>query len=67
MPEYRCYLLDAQNHVTSLKIFDLPDDSLARIEADKLWQSSASHGIELANGAKMIYREAKSASFSPAH
>jgi len=57
MPEYRCYFLNAQDLVTSFKIFDLPDDSLTRIEAEKLWRSSASHGFELANGAKMIYRE----------
>ena len=53
--------------MTSFKIIDLPDDSLARTEAEKLWRKSASHGFELANGAKMIYREAKSARFSPAH
>jgi hypothetical protein len=62
-----CYFLDAQDHVTSFKIFDLPDDSLARTEAEKLWRSSASHGFELGNGAKMIHREVKSASFSHAH
>ena len=57
MPEYRCYFLDAQNHVTSFTIFDLPDDGLARTEADRLWRSSASHGFELGNGAKMVHRE----------
>lgn len=59
MPEYRCYFLDAQDLVTSFTIFDLPDDCLARTEAEKLWRSGASHGFELANGAKMICREAK--------
>jgi hypothetical protein len=57
MPEYRCYFFDAQDHVTSLSIFDLPDDDLARTEADRLWRRSASHGFELGKGAKMIHRE----------
>jgi hypothetical protein len=61
MSEYRCYFFDAQDHVTSFEIIDLPNDSLARTEAGKLWRDGASHGFELGNGAKMIHREVKSA------
>jgi hypothetical protein len=61
MPQYRCYLLDSQDHVTSFKVFDLPDDNLAQTEADSVWRTSGGHGFELWNGLKMIHREVKPA------
>ena len=60
MPKYRCYFLDPQNHVTSCAIIDLPTYSLARAEADKLWKGGPSHGVEVWNGAQMIYHEVRS-------
>jgi len=60
MPQYRCYFIDPQNHVTSFSIVTFPTDVLAREEADKLWRNSPSHGVEVWNGAEMIHREVRS-------
>lgn len=61
MPQYRCYFIDHQNHVTSFKILELADEKLAQAEADKLWRNGASHGFELWDGPKIIHRQVKSA------
>ena len=61
VPQYRCYFIDPQDHVTSFKILDLPDDNLAQAEADSVWRSNGGHGFELWNGPKMIHRKVKPA------
>jgi hypothetical protein len=60
MPQYRCYFLDTNNHVTSFSIVNFPTDALALAEATKLWRESVSHGVEVWNGAEMIHREVRS-------
>ena len=45
--------------MTSFAIIDLPTDALARVEANELWKSSPSHGVEVWNGAQMIYHEVR--------
>jgi len=60
VPKYRCYFLDPQNHVTSFALVDLPTDTLALAEAEKLWRSGPSHGVEVWNGPQMIHHEVRS-------
>jgi len=57
MALYRCYFLDARNHVISFVIINTATDTLACTEADKLWKASPHHGVELWNGAAMIHHE----------
>jgi hypothetical protein len=59
MFQYRCYFLNVHNHVTSFSIINLPTDALARAEADELWKSGPSHGVEVWNGAQMIHHETR--------
>jgi hypothetical protein len=59
MSQYRCYFIDLQNHVTSSAVVDLATDELAVAEADKLWRSSISHGLEVWSGAELLHREVK--------
>jgi hypothetical protein len=59
MSQYRCYFIDLENHVTSRAVVDLATDGLAVAEADKLWRSSISHGLEVWSGAQLIHREVK--------
>jgi hypothetical protein len=58
MAQYRCYFLDAQNHVISFVTIITGTDALACVEAAKLWRASPHHGVELWNGSKMIHYEA---------
>ena len=57
MALYRCYFLDAHNHIVSFLTIDLPTDTLACAQANELWKGSPHHGVELWSGATMILHE----------
>lgn len=59
MTQYRCYFLNAQNHVISFVVIISTTDALACAEADMLWQASPHHGVELWSGSQMIHHAAR--------
>jgi len=55
MPQYRCYFLTPENHVTAFALLDCTTDALAQAEADKLRRDRDCGGVELWNGPTMVY------------
>jgi hypothetical protein len=56
---YRCYLLDAQNHIVGSQLFQGTNDDAAIQFAKELCerQPESCHGIELWQSDRMIIRE----------
>jgi hypothetical protein len=45
--QYRCYLLDADCHISEATIIECDDDATALLEADRLLTSSAQKSVEV--------------------
>lgn len=56
MSSYRCYFLDAANHVAADRFVECGTDGLARARADELLADSAYPAMEIWDGARFVYQ-----------
>lgn len=55
MSSYRCYFLDATNHVAADRFFECGTDDLAQARADELLADTEYRAMEIWDGARFVY------------
>jgi hypothetical protein len=55
MSSYRCYFLDAANHVAADRFVECGTDRVAQTRADELLADTAYPAIEVWDGARFVY------------
>lgn len=59
MPQYRCYFLDAENHILAVEAAEIADDVAARHWADAMSRRHlGSQAVELWCRERMVHRQA---------
>jgi hypothetical protein len=56
MSSYRCYFLDAANHVAADRFIECGTDNLAQARADELLADTAYPAMEVWDGARFVYQ-----------
>ena len=56
MSSYRCYFLDAANHVAADRFVECGTDGLAKARADELLADSSYPAMELWDGTRFVYQ-----------
>ena len=56
MSSYRCYFLDATNHVAADRFVECGTDRVAQARADELLADTAYPAIEIWDGARFVYQ-----------
>ena len=65
MPSYRCYFLDAANHVAADRFVECGTDRLAQARADELLADTGYRAMEIWDGARFVYQAMRQDQRSP--